>query len=264
MVSVERRTTWPEKGSRWNIQSKAASILVSGTFHATSAPSARLVASSVCRTRRIVLARSIATMRAITTSTSTPECRAISSKGWRAKPSILSSETARIFALIGSLCSTGSMWINPPVDSCCPITGFATRKAESIQPVRPLSPAAGENGKKMAARTDQDEQVPDEMTVAQALIDKKEHTRGVGNSARHKPKQCRERNCQRHRASRKKRQPPGAEIKSHRKFRMLRSPARRLQEHAKNREWPNKCENGGSPEPAKRAKCERRVGTGNQ
>jgi hypothetical protein len=30
--------------------------------------------------------------------------------------------------LIGSLCSTGSMRINPPADCSCPITGFAARK----------------------------------------------------------------------------------------------------------------------------------------
>ena len=39
----------------------------------------------------------------------TPERRAISSNGSRTKPSILSSEIARIFSLIGSLCSTGNM-----------------------------------------------------------------------------------------------------------------------------------------------------------
>ena len=70
--------------------------------------------------------------------------------------------------------------------------------------------------------------MPDEMTVAQPLVDEKKHASGVGNSARYKPKQCRERNRQRHRASRDKRQPTGAEIKSHRKFRMARGPARRL------------------------------------
>src|SRR3984893_7295234 len=119
-VSVERETTWPENGSRWNIQSNALSILSAGTFHATSAPSARLVASNVWRTRRIVPARNIVAIRAITTSTSTLERRAISSNGSRTKPAILSSEMARIFALIGSLCSTGSMRINPPGAEICP------------------------------------------------------------------------------------------------------------------------------------------------
>src|SRR5437773_6750289 len=176
----------------------------------------------------MVPARSIAATRAITASTPTPERLAISSNGSRTKRSILSSEMARIFALIGSLCSTDSMWINPPVDSCCPITGFAARKAEWIQPARPLRSAAGKNRKKMAARTDQDKQMPNEMTVAQAFVDEKEHARGVGNAARYKPKHRRERNRQRHRASRNKRQPPGAEIKSHRKFRMTRGPACRL------------------------------------
>src|SRR6266478_22299 len=45
----------------------------------------------------------------MTTSTPTPERRAISSNGSRTNPSILSSEIARIFALIGSLCSTGNI-----------------------------------------------------------------------------------------------------------------------------------------------------------
>src|SRR6202040_939162 len=53
----------------------------------------------------------MALMRAITTSTSTPERRAISSNGSGTNPSILSSEIARIFALIGSLCSTGGIRI---------------------------------------------------------------------------------------------------------------------------------------------------------
>src|ERR1039458_9842928 len=47
----------------------------------------------------------MASMRAMTRSTSTPERRAISANGSRTKPSILSSEIARIFALIGSSCS---------------------------------------------------------------------------------------------------------------------------------------------------------------
>ena len=55
-------------------KSNAASSFSSGNCHATSAPSARFVAISVCRTRRIVPARSIARMRSITVSTSTPDC----------------------------------------------------------------------------------------------------------------------------------------------------------------------------------------------
>src|SRR5438067_5745611 len=85
-----------------------------------SAPSARLVARSVCRTRRIVPARSIAAIRAITTSTPTAERRAISWNGSRTKPSILSSEMTRILALIGSSCSTGSMRINRMSERNCP------------------------------------------------------------------------------------------------------------------------------------------------
>src|SRR5437899_11049086 len=56
-------------------------------------------------------------MRAITISTSTPERRAIASNGSRTKPSILSSEIARIYALIGSSCSIVSIWllISPPL-----------------------------------------------------------------------------------------------------------------------------------------------------
>ena len=86
---------------------EGGSIFSGATFQATSAPSARLVASRVWRTRRIVPARNMAAMRAITTSLVRPERRAISSNGSRTKPSILSSEIARILALIGSLCSTG-------------------------------------------------------------------------------------------------------------------------------------------------------------
>src|SRR5215470_18037836 len=45
----------------------------------------------------------------MTTSAPTPERFAISSNGSRTNPSILSSEIARIRALIGSLCSIGSI-----------------------------------------------------------------------------------------------------------------------------------------------------------
>src|SRR5436190_2720887 len=45
----------------------------------------------------------------MTTSTPTPDRLAISSNGSRTNPSILSSEIARIFALIESLCSTGNI-----------------------------------------------------------------------------------------------------------------------------------------------------------
>ena len=36
--SVERMTTWPEKGSSFAMNSKASFIFSSGTLHATSAP----------------------------------------------------------------------------------------------------------------------------------------------------------------------------------------------------------------------------------
>ena len=42
------------------MKSNASFSFSSGTFHATSAPSARLLATSVCRTRRMVPAASIA------------------------------------------------------------------------------------------------------------------------------------------------------------------------------------------------------------
>src|SRR5438552_3344172 len=51
----------------------------------------------------------MAAIRTITTSTATPERFAISSNGSRTNPSILSSEIAKISALIGSLCSTGNI-----------------------------------------------------------------------------------------------------------------------------------------------------------
>ena len=170
-VSVERKTTWPENGSRWNIQSNALSILSAGTFQATSAPSAKLVASNVWRTRRIVPARNMAAICAITTSTSTLERRAISSNGSRTKPSILSSEIARIFALIESLCSTGSMRINPPGAEICPMLP-AQRVAAKIRPRSELT-CTGKHGHKVTGRASKDEQMPDEMTVTKAIVRKK-------------------------------------------------------------------------------------------
>ncbi len=102
-------TTCPEKGSSFDMNSNVASRRSAGTFHATSAPSARFVAMSVWRTRRIVPASSMARMRVVTVSKSTPDSRAISAKGSRQKPRILSSETARMLALVGSSCSMGIM-----------------------------------------------------------------------------------------------------------------------------------------------------------
>src|SRR5437016_14680865 len=68
--------------------------------------------SQVCRKQRLTDAsdRSCAQHRGDpchTTSTPIPERFAISSNGSRTNPSISSSETARTFALTGSLCSTG-------------------------------------------------------------------------------------------------------------------------------------------------------------
>src|SRR6266550_6921037 len=166
-------------------------------------------------------------MRAITSSTSMPERRAISSNGSHTKPSILSSETARIFALIGSSCSTGSMWINPPVDSSCPIIASAL-EGRIDSTALPLCFAAGENREKMAARTGQHEQMPNEMTVAQALVDEKEYTSGIDDTTGHQPEQCRKRNRQHHRANRNQRQPSCAKIKRHPQFRMARRSARRF------------------------------------
>ena len=42
-------------------------------------------------------------------------------------------ETERIFALMGSSCSTGNMGINPPVDSSCPITGRRCEKSDRLK-----------------------------------------------------------------------------------------------------------------------------------
>src|SRR4029077_368663 len=91
----------------------------------------RLVASNVWRTRRIVPARNMAAIRAITTSTSTLERRAISSKGSRTKPSILSSEIARIFALIGSSCSTGSISITKRIADDYPTPALDVQSSTS-------------------------------------------------------------------------------------------------------------------------------------
>src|SRR5208283_2553846 len=107
--SVDRITTCPEKGSCRNIYSNAESILSGGNFHATSAPSARLVASNVCRTRRIVPAFIIALIRSSTRSSRTPDNVAISLNGSRTNPWILSSEIARILELTASVCSVAIM-----------------------------------------------------------------------------------------------------------------------------------------------------------
>ncbi len=107
-ASVERITTCPENGSSRNMQVKASSSRSWGTCQATRAPGARLVASSVCRTRRMVPAASMARIRSSTVGSSTPERRAISAKGSATKPWIRSSETSRIRELTGSVTSTGT------------------------------------------------------------------------------------------------------------------------------------------------------------
>ncbi len=106
-VSVVRMTTWPLKGSRWNMKSNAFCRRSCGTCQATSEPCARFVASKVCRTRRIVPASSSARMRSITVSSGTPERRAISANGSCWNPWSLSSETSRIATLTGSVSPSG-------------------------------------------------------------------------------------------------------------------------------------------------------------
>ena len=71
-------------------------------------PGARLVAISVCRTRRIVCASSIARMRSCTVSALNSASRAISANGSGRKPAMRSSETARTRALVGSVISVGT------------------------------------------------------------------------------------------------------------------------------------------------------------
>ncbi|RYD27771.1 MAG: hypothetical protein EOP87_20645, partial [Verrucomicrobiaceae bacterium] len=87
-------TTCPEKGSSFDMKSKAAFSFSSGTFHATSAPWASFVESSVWRTRRTTPASTIARMRSITVSSGTPDFSAMTWKGWRWKPETRSSEMA--------------------------------------------------------------------------------------------------------------------------------------------------------------------------
>src|SRR5438128_1467498 len=113
----------------------------------------------------------MAAIRAVTTSTSTPEPRAISSNGSRTKPSILSSETARILALIGSLCSTGSMGINPTLKLDCPTRGEKSYTLNSLADF--VSAYAGYDGGKVTTRAAENEQVPDKMRIAKALVQKK-------------------------------------------------------------------------------------------
>ena len=84
--SVLRTTTCPLNGSFLNIQSNASFSFSSGTCHATSAPSARFDATSVCLTRRIVPAASIALIRSSTVSSGTPLFSAIAINGSRTNP----------------------------------------------------------------------------------------------------------------------------------------------------------------------------------
>jgi hypothetical protein len=86
-------------------KSNAASSRSEGTCQATSAPGARFVAMSVWRIRRTTPASSIARRRSNTVSSGSPLRRAISANGSSWNPTIRSSLTARMRALIGSLIS---------------------------------------------------------------------------------------------------------------------------------------------------------------
>src|SRR5688500_16478989 len=117
-------------------------------------------------------------MRAITVSTGTPERLAISANGSRTKPSILSSETARIFALIGSLCSTGNIAAQKETR---PTRSWLQRSGPG------RSGRAGKDRTEMAGRAGQDKKVPDKVVVADVLVDEKENARGVGDASGKKP-----------------------------------------------------------------------------
>src|SRR5205823_3664381 len=73
---------------------------------------------------------------------------------------------ARIFALIGSLCSTGSMPINPTRGQTCPID---MRSALPNCDRSYASERAGQHGCKMTARARKNKQVPDKMRIARAF-----------------------------------------------------------------------------------------------
>ncbi len=68
------------------MKSKAPFSFSSDTFQATNAPSARLLATSVCRMRRMVPAASIVLSRSSTVSSGTPLRSAMATKGSRTKP----------------------------------------------------------------------------------------------------------------------------------------------------------------------------------
>src|SRR4029077_7871336 len=161
----------------------------------------------------MVPARNIAAIRAMTTSAPTPEHRAISSNGSCTNPSILSSEIARILALIGSLCSTGSIPINPTRGQTCPTH---TRAAQPVCDRRYASERAGQHGCKMTACAGKDEQVPDKMRIARAFPHIKQDACRVSDSTGEKPEQSRERNRQRKRPDENESQPAHSQIKKQR------------------------------------------------
>src|ERR1035437_10286467 len=98
-------TMWPEKGSFCHMKSKAALSFSGGIFQATRAPWARLMDMRVRRTRRMVPAASMAMMRSATRWNGRLAELAIWARGSGTKPWILSSEMARIWALVGSVVS---------------------------------------------------------------------------------------------------------------------------------------------------------------
>lgn len=110
-ASVLRSTTWPVKGSCSFIQSKAASRFFSGRDHATRAPWASLVASSVWRTRRTTPASIMAFRRWMTTGTGWPHCSEMAWKGKRRKPLTRSSATIRMSVLTGSFGEEGMLFM---------------------------------------------------------------------------------------------------------------------------------------------------------
>src|SRR5688500_736411 len=117
-------------------------------------------------------------MRAITVSTGTPERLAISANGSRTKPSILSSETARIFALIGSLCSTGNIAAQKETR---PARSWRQRNGSGC------SGRAGKDRTEMAGGAGQDEKVPDKVVVADMLVDEKKNACGVSYTSGKQP-----------------------------------------------------------------------------
>src|SRR5688572_31183137 len=146
-------------------------------------------------------------MRAITVSTGTPDRLAISANGSRTKPSMLSSETARIFALIGSLCSTGNIAVQKETR---PERSWRQRSGPG------RSGRAGKDRTEMAGRAGQDKKVPDKVVVADVLIDEKENARRVGYASGKKPEDGFGRNRLHERPQGDQHQPAHPEIKRER------------------------------------------------